>query len=102
LISDFVGKLKAWQQRLSSYVSMISFIMVFYLYIIKSPMGLEWYHWLVIIGVGISFLLFVDIRYIFPSMQKYQGLKHPILMEMYDDIKKIKQQLDSLEGFYEN
>lgn len=39
--SIMAGKLKVWQMRLASYIAIVNFVMIFYLYIIESPMGLN-------------------------------------------------------------
>jgi len=76
-IRHTLGTLKIWQSRLSGYVSIINFAMLLYLYIIESPLGLEWYHWVLFLGVGCTVLIFVDIKYIFPSANLYTFKKNP-------------------------
>ena len=90
-ISKLLGRMKIWQQRLATYASMINFAMVFYLYIIESPMGLLWYHWAMIIGVGASSLMFIDVKFIMPNSLGYNFEKNPGFQEMKRDIKEIKK-----------
>lgn len=80
-----------WQQRLSTYVAMINFVMVFYLYIIESPLGLEWYHWLIMISVGVSLIVFIDTLYIMPHSYSYTFEKNPEFQELKQDVKEIKK-----------
>ena len=72
-----MGRVKVWQQRLASYVSMVSFGMVFYLYIIESPMGLQWYHWLTIVITGILAIVYIDTVFIYPASLEYTFKKNP-------------------------
>lgn len=88
---DFAGKLKVWQQRLASYVSVINFAMIFYLYIIESPMGLQWYHWAVVVVVGIVSVVFIDVRYVLPNTLKYNFNKNPRMFEMKLEVEEIKK-----------
>jgi len=79
------GMLKTWYQRLTSYVSMVNFIMIFYLYIIESPLGFQWYHWLLLISVSILSILYIDIKYVFPTSQTYAWKKNPEFQELKQD-----------------
>jgi len=92
-VTKLFGKAKVMQQRLSTYVSMVNFIMVFYLYIIESPMGLEWYHWLTIIGFGVFFIVYIDTMFIMPHAFGYQFEKNPEFQELKQDVKEIKERL---------
>ena len=92
-ISKLLGRMKIWQQRLATYASMINFAMVFYLYIIESPMGLEWYHWALIISVAASSLMFIDVRFIMPNSLGYNFEKNPEFQELKQDVKEIKERL---------
>jgi hypothetical protein len=88
--AKIAGKLKIWEQRLASYVAIINFFMIFYLYITQAPLGLEWYYWLVIISLGCMFVLYIDIKYIFPNSQVYGFEKNPELVRLREDIQEIK------------
>jgi len=72
-----LGKLKVWQQRLATYISMINFIMLFYLYIIESPLSIAWYTWLLIISIIIILIIAIDILLILPASQEYMWNKNP-------------------------
>ena len=97
-VVNFAGKVKAWQQRLATYIAMLSFLMVFYLYIIESPFNLEWYHWLVIVVLCVVSVLYLDIKFILPASQEYMTEKNPFFVKMRDDIKEIKVHLGIEEG----
>lgn len=90
-IAKLLGKLKIWQQRLASYVGIVNFVMIFYLYIIEAPMGLLWYHWAVIIFVGASSLMFIDVKFIMPNSLVYSFQKNAEFQEIKRDIKEIKK-----------
>ena len=96
-----LGMIKVWQQRLATYISMINFIMIFYLYIVQSPMGLEWYHWFLIISISICVVLFFDIKYIFPNTQLYTFKKNPgwtaIKRQVDENSEKLDKILQKLE-----
>lgn len=100
-IKVWLGKFKTWQMRLATYVSMVQFIMVFYIFIIESPMGLLWYHWFVLILCGISILMFIDIRFIMPYNLDYTFAKTPKLAKMGRDIEIIKDDLGWLKDHVE-
>jgi len=86
-ISMVLGRLKIWQARLVSYIAIINFAMIFYLYILESPFGLLWYHWFVlIISVCVS-IIFVDVKYIFPGTLQYTFDKSPPMVKLKDAVE---------------
>jgi len=88
-----IGKLKVWQQRLNTYVGLVNFLMLFYLYIIESPMGLEWYYWLFTILVITLSIVSIDTIFIMPNALGYNFEKNPQFQELKKDIKEIKEKL---------
>lgn len=96
-IMMYFGKLKVWQQRLATYVSMMNFVMIFYLYIIESPLGLSWFHWLLIILVGVIVLVFFDTCFVMPHALGYTFLKNPEFIQLKGDVKYIKKEIDELK-----
>ena len=88
-MKDMLGKLKVWQTRLATYVSMVNFIMIFYLYIIESPLGLKWFHWLLIICVVVFFVMLVDVLVILPSSQNYLFDKNPGLVRLEGKVDSV-------------
>ena len=89
-----VGKLKVWQTRLAGYMGIINFVMIFYLYVIESPMGFEWYHWTIIIGISIVSIIFMDIRYILPAASAYGFEKNPKFVSLEEMVKSNSKKLD--------
>ena len=92
------GKLKVWQSRLASYVGVINFLMIFYLYIIESPLRFKWYYWGLIVILCITVLMFIDIRYIYPASQEYSFSKNPEMTKLRE---KINQNSDKLDEIFE-
>ena len=91
-----LGMIKVWQQRLATYISIINFVMIFYLYIVESPMGLKWYHWGILISVAICVVLYFDIKYIFPNTQLYTFKKNPGWIAIKNQVDKNSEKLDKI------
>lgn len=89
-----IGKIKGMQSRLAGYLSLMNFMMVLYLYIIKQPFGLNWVQWLVLMSVVISIVMFIDNHILLASETHYLWEKNPWAVEMKSDIKKIKEKLE--------
>jgi len=94
--SIMAGKLKVWQMRLASYIAIVNFVMIFYLYIIESPMGFEWYHWAIIIVTGITVIVFIDTKFILPSSQVYTFNKNPQMVKLKEQVNKNKVMLEAI------
>lgn len=92
-----LGMLKVWEQRLASYIGIVNFFMIFYLYIVASPMGLEWYHWLALIVIGITTILYFDIKYVFPHTQLYTFKKNPAMIMLKEQIEKNTMLLEEIK-----
>jgi len=95
-ISETVGKVKVWQQRLASYISLINFVMLFYLYILESPLGLQWYHWTILIVVIITFVVYIDTKYIMPQAFGYTFDKNPGQQYLKKKGKENSEKLDMI------
>jgi len=91
---DILGVLKFMQNRLQSYIGVINFVMLFYLYIIESPLGLQWYFWLLAISVISITILVVDRKYVLPGVLTYGFKVNPMMMEMKKEIEEIKEMLE--------
>jgi len=98
-----LGMIKVWQQRLTTYISLVNFFMIFYLFIIESPRGLEWYHWFILISCAIIIILYFDVKYIFPNTQLYTFKKNPGMMMLNEKIDnntaKLEEVLKKLENY---
>lgn len=92
-ISEAFGKLKVWQERLAGYAAMLNFFMIFYLYILESPLGLRWYHWTIFIATGVVLIIYIDIKFIMPNSLKYGFEKNPELINLRNELKEIKSLL---------
>jgi len=92
--SNLAGKLKVWQSRLATYIAMVNFALIFYLFILESPMGLEWYHWLIITVTGIISIVFIDTKFIMPSAMAYSFEKNPRMVNIEKNVEKIKELLE--------
>ena len=82
-----IARLQTWWTRLASYVSMVNFTMIFYLYILESPMGLQWYHWFILVASLFSVIIFVDVKYIFPGTLQYIFNKSPPMVKLKDAVE---------------
>lgn len=87
------GKVKIWQLRLVSYISVVSFAMVFYLYIIESPFGLKWYYWFLFIFIVVVVVMVVDIFHVFPETQRYTWRKNPEFMKLKKTVNQNRKML---------
>lgn len=85
---NFFGRFKVWLQRLQTYVSLINFGMLFYVFIVNNS-WLPWYIWLVLIVCGLSGLMFFDIKVIMPSGLSYTWIKNPSWHELNDKLDRI-------------
>lgn len=93
-ISKALGKMKVWQTRLAGYISLVNFVMIFYLYIIESPMGFEWYHWAFLIVVGVTTIVFIDTKFIMPQAFGYTFSKNPGLQKLKKQSQENSEKLD--------
>jgi len=91
-----LGKLKFWQTRLATYVAMVNFVMIFYLYIIEAPLGLLWYHWVLIIVVGVVGTIIFDTVLVLPGSLEYQFIKNPEWRKLKAEIQTIKEQQEKI------
>jgi len=87
------GKVKTWQNRMSTYTQLVSLFMVFYIFI-QDNRWLEWYQWIIVFIVIISSILYVDIKYVFGEQQDYAFDKSKRFKELrktvLDNNKKLK------------
>ena len=95
-ISRTLGKFKVWQTRLSGYISLVNFVMIFYLYIIEAPMGFDWYHWAILIVTGITMVIFIDTKFIMPQAFGYTFSKNPGLQNLKKQTKTNSKKLDMI------
>lgn len=93
-----LGKLKVMSERLASYVSLINFAMILYLYVITSPLGIKPIYWLVLMGVTMPIIVIFDWKIVFPSsLEVAYGSKNREFTELREDVKDIKKRLDEMK-----
>jgi len=86
-----IGKYEVWMNRLKSYVGMANFLMIFYIFLSKSPLGVEWYYWIIPTLILLPILLYIDIKVIFPQTLKYKFNKNPEMSKIKEEIAEIKR-----------
>jgi hypothetical protein len=91
-IAKLLGKMKVWQQRLATYVGMLNFAMLFYLFIIENK-WMAWYVWLVIVTTGIVTLVVVDTKIIMPHSLAYNFEKNREWNRLMDEIEELKEMI---------
>jgi len=89
-----LGKYRVWLNRLQTYMSLINFSMLLYLYMVEAPMGLEWYIWIVIMCVTLPLLIVFDVRFVYPSTLKYSYGKNPGFQRLEKKVDMIMKKLE--------
>ena len=89
-----LGIYKMWITRLQTYLALIQFAMLLYLYIIEEPLGVQWYYWIIVVILFSITTLIVDIKYVFPGSQAYGFIKNPRWIEMEQKIEHIIEILE--------
>lgn len=92
-IGLLVGKGKTWLQRLQTYVSLINFFMLFYIFIGDNK-WFSWYEWVVIVFIVCSLVLYIDVRYIMGNALGYQWDKNKSFKRLE---KKVDMMMEKLE-----
>jgi len=87
-----LGKLKMWQTRASTYVSVIQFALVFYLFIVQND-WFDWYVWLVLFVISGFLMVFVDTVKVMPEQLAYGFRKNPEWRKMKRNQKRIMDKL---------
>ena len=90
--TENLGTIKVVLERLASYISIINFCMILYMYTIKEPLGISWFYWFIIIIAIIPIIIVIDWKIIFPAALSITfGKKNKEFIEMKNDIKEIKE-----------
>lgn len=96
--SQFLGKALIWYNRLATYMGMTNFSMIFFLFVIESPLGIPWFGWIAILSTGLISILFIDIKFLMHNSIRYQFQKNPEVQEIkqvvYENREMIKQLLE--------
>lgn len=69
-MKKLLGRLKQWQVRLASYVSIIQFAMVFYLFIVENK-WFDWYIWTILISMAVISIISFDAKLVMPNQLGY-------------------------------
>jgi len=91
-----LGKYHTWMTRMMSYGSIINFVMLAYLYITQSPLGISWYIWLIVLSSLLPTLLFIDTMFIYPQSLKYSSDRNPewkAIRETREIVEKIDKEI---------
>lgn len=84
-----IGKYKMLFNRLISYLGILNFIMLLYIFVKNQPVGLNWFLWVVLIGVFCIMTIVFDSFFVLEGDGAYQFNRNPKLVEMENDIKTI-------------
>jgi len=90
---SLLGKLKTWQARLATYIAMVNFGMIFYLFITQNN-WLPWYTWVVLAAVGVIFIVGFDTKLVMPSQYSYEWEINPAVQKFLKNQKKIMDKLE--------
>ena len=101
-----LGQIKTWQSRLTTYTGILSFVMIFYLFIVENK-WMEWYFWILLIVSVTIVVMWVDIVIIFPQQLAYSRIKDPEWMRSVRNQKREMQNQQrimkkvGIENFYQ-
>ena len=94
----FWGKLKIWQERASSYIAILNFLMIFWVFVAGMPLGIAWYYWFAVIVIALVGILLVDIKIIYPQALAYGSVKNPEWIKLQESLDRIELKLEEKEG----
>jgi hypothetical protein len=90
-----IGTLKLMVERVMSYVGMINFFMILYLYIQQSPIGIDAVYWIVAVSFFLPIMTILDWVFVYPStLNVSYGRKNKEFQELRADIKRLETKLD--------
>lgn len=93
-----LGIMKAWTARIQTYLGLINFVMILYLYVIQEPLGLKWYYWIILLIPALSLILWLDLKVIFPVSQEYIYRKNPEWMKLREEINKLRVSIEKIDN----
>lgn len=79
--------------RLQTYVSMVNFIMLLYLYITEAPLGVVWYYWVIFMFILFPVLVIFDVKMVYPGTLIYAYDKNPGFQRLEKKVNKIMEKL---------
>jgi len=86
------GKLKYWQLRLTSYVSMFQFFMIFYLFIVENK-WFEWYIWMILVVIVVITIITFDEKFVMEKQLGYAFERNSEWKKHKRNQKKIMEHL---------
>lgn len=89
-----IGTIRTIADRVQSYIGMVNFAMILYLFIVTSPMGVEPMVWVGLLILFLPIIAIIDWVIIYPVMLDINfGKKNKEFQEIKKDIKLIKNKL---------
>lgn len=87
-----MGKAKIWMQRLQTYVSLINFFMLFYIFIGDNT-WFTWYEWMLIVVLVCVLVLYVDVHYIMGNSLGYQWDKNKSFIRLEKKVDLLMEEI---------
>jgi len=91
-----LGILKAWVARIQTYLGLVNFMMLLYLYVTQEPLGIKWYYWIALLLPSLAFILWADLKIIFPVSQEYIYRKNPEWIKLREEVRKLRNILEEM------
>jgi hypothetical protein len=82
------------------HIGILSFIMIGWMFILQTELNLI--QTLAFAGVGFIVLMVFDWKYLYSNIQRKSAEKNPVLMEMKDDIKEVKNEIANIRELVES
>ncbi len=89
-----IGRYRMYLNRLQTYVAMVNFAMILYLYMRESPLGVEWYWWITIMSITFPIIILFDVKVMYPGTLIYAYEKNPGFQKLEKKINKIMDKLE--------
>lgn len=89
-----IGKYKSILNRLISYLGILNFSMLLYIFVKNQPLGFNWFIWFItVIFLCLGIMIF-DIFFVIKAESIYLFKKNPKLVEMNEKLDTIINLLD--------
>ena len=82
--------------RLASYASVYQMVMILYLFVLTSPLGIAWQFWIGLTVAGSILVLIIDIKWIFPASQGYMFEKNPEWVEFVNRFEEMEKKVNEI------
>jgi len=98
-----IGTLKLMVERVMSYIGMLNFVMVLYLYAIQSPLGIDWIYWVLMMSVVLPIVMILDWVFVYPSVLTVSyGRKNKEFQDLREDIRGMQKKMDAQNKMLES